>query len=84
MILSADLSERKRALAKLLPMQRIDFVGIFEASQKQKTTFDAEGQRALAAALGDEAAERLLRALEGLFFVPGPGELPKKGNESCR
>ena len=31
MILAADGSERERALAKLLPMQRGDFVGIFRA-----------------------------------------------------
>lgn len=31
MILSEDLRQRRRALAKLLPMQRKDFVGIFKA-----------------------------------------------------
>ncbi len=31
MILSEDLKQRQRALAKLLPMQRKDFVGIFKA-----------------------------------------------------
>ena len=33
MILAADQAERERALAKLLPMQRGDFVGIFEAME---------------------------------------------------
>jgi len=33
MILAADGAERERALAKLLPMQRGDFVGIFEAME---------------------------------------------------
>ena len=31
MILADDLAGRKKALAKLLPMQRKDFVGIFKA-----------------------------------------------------
>jgi pyruvate,orthophosphate dikinase len=30
MILSADLEGRKRALAKILPMQKLDFLGLFE------------------------------------------------------
>jgi len=33
MILSDDLAGRKKALAKLLPMQKGDFIGIFEAMQ---------------------------------------------------
>ncbi|MCG8591939.1 MAG: pyruvate, phosphate dikinase [Proteobacteria bacterium] len=33
MILAADVEERERALAKLLPMQRGDFVGIFQAME---------------------------------------------------
>jgi pyruvate,orthophosphate dikinase len=33
MILAADRAERERALAKLLPMQRGDFVGIFQAME---------------------------------------------------
>jgi pyruvate,orthophosphate dikinase len=38
MILAADIAERERALAKLLPMQRGDFVGLFEAMGGQPVT----------------------------------------------
>jgi pyruvate,orthophosphate dikinase len=38
MILAADVVERERALAKLLPMQRGDFVGLFEAMDGQPVT----------------------------------------------
>jgi pyruvate,orthophosphate dikinase len=38
MILAADGVERERALAKLLPMQRGDFVGLFEAMEGQPVT----------------------------------------------
>jgi pyruvate,orthophosphate dikinase len=38
MILAADAEGRKRALAKLLPMQREDFVGIFEAMGERPVT----------------------------------------------
>jgi pyruvate,orthophosphate dikinase len=38
MILAADTVERERALAKLLPMQRGDFVGLFEAMDGQPVT----------------------------------------------
>jgi pyruvate,orthophosphate dikinase len=38
MILAADALERERALAKLLPMQRGDFVGIFQAMEGHPVT----------------------------------------------
>ena len=38
MILAGDVEERKKALAKLLPMQRTDFIGIFEVMQDRPVT----------------------------------------------
>jgi len=38
MILASDVAERERALEKLLPMQRDDFVGIFEAMEGHPVT----------------------------------------------
>jgi pyruvate,orthophosphate dikinase len=38
MILASDVAERERALAKLLPMQRGDFIGIFQAMEGQPVT----------------------------------------------
>ncbi len=69
MILAADAPARERALAKLLPMQRSDFVGIFQAMEGLAVTIRLldpplheflpsgdEGIRELAAALGTDAA----------------------------
>jgi pyruvate,orthophosphate dikinase len=38
MILASDTMERERALEKLLPMQRGDFIGLFEAMEGQPVT----------------------------------------------
>jgi pyruvate,orthophosphate dikinase len=38
MIISETLEERKAALAKLLPMQKEDFIGIFEAMEERPVT----------------------------------------------
>ncbi|MGE5631514.1 MAG: pyruvate, phosphate dikinase [Caulobacteraceae bacterium] len=38
MIISETLEERKKALAKLLPMQREDFIGIYEAMESRPVT----------------------------------------------
>ncbi len=70
MILASGTAERERALAKLLPMQRSDFVGIFRVMQGAPVTIrlldpplhefvpHEEGEiRGLAAALGTDIAE---------------------------
>jgi pyruvate,orthophosphate dikinase len=69
MILAGDTAARERALAKLLPMQRSDFVGIFQAMEGLPVTirlldpplheFLPHGEdeiREVAAALGTDAA----------------------------
>lgn len=38
MILAKDVEQRKKALAKILPMQREDFVGIYEALEERPAT----------------------------------------------
>jgi pyruvate,orthophosphate dikinase len=70
MILANDLSEREGALAKILPMQRDDFKGIFRAMDGLPVTIrlldpplheflphDADEIAALAAAIGVSSAE---------------------------
>ncbi len=70
MILSSDDTQRKRALDKLLPMQRGDFVGIFQAMEGLPVTIrlldpplheflphEDEEIREVAAALGSDAAK---------------------------
>ncbi|HXC15817.1 MAG TPA: pyruvate, phosphate dikinase [Holophagaceae bacterium] len=65
MILATDTEGRQRALAKLLPMQRADFAGIFEAMQGLPVTIrlldpplheflphDEAGQKEMASVLG--------------------------------
>ncbi len=69
MILAGDIASRERALAKLLPMQRSDFVGIFQAMEGLPVTIRLldpplheflphgdEEIREVAAALGTDAA----------------------------
>jgi pyruvate,orthophosphate dikinase len=69
MILAGDAAARERALAKLLPMQRSDFVGIFQAMEGLPVTIRLldpplheflphgdEEIREVAAALGTDAA----------------------------
>jgi len=69
MILASDAVERERALAKLLPMQRGDFIGLFQAMEGQPVTIrlldpplheflphTEEEIRGVASALGSSAA----------------------------
>jgi pyruvate,orthophosphate dikinase len=69
MILSSDITQRQRALDKLLPMQRGDFAEIFRAMEGLPVTIrlldpplheflphEDEGVREVAAALGTDAA----------------------------
>jgi pyruvate,orthophosphate dikinase len=91
MILAADLAERERALAKLLPMQRGDFVGLFEAMEGLPVTIrlldpplheflphTEEEIREVASALGSGIA--VIRAkLDELMEVN-----PMLGHRGCR
>ncbi len=69
MILADDEAGRKKALKKLLPLQRKDFIGIFKALKGRPATIrlldpplhefvphDAKGQREMAKAMGVSAA----------------------------
>jgi len=91
MILASDREQRSRALAKILPLQRKDFEGIFEAMAGRPVTIrlldpplhefvphDAAGQTALAAALGvprEAVAERVSQLAESN---------PMLGHRGCR
>ncbi len=70
MILAEDVEGRRKALAKLLPLQRKDFEGIFKAMGKRPVTIrtidpplheflphDEKGQKEIAAELGIPAAK---------------------------
>ncbi len=91
MILATDRPSRERALARLLPMQRQDFEGIFEAMDGRPVTIrlidpplheflphEPEGQKALARRLGvpvETVARRVLQLRESN---------PMLGNRGCR
>ncbi len=91
MIVSRDEAGRRRALAKLLPMQRLDFDGIFEAMDGYPVTIrlldpplheflphGGEESKHLARALGLARAE-LARIVEGLRETN-----PMLGHRGCR
>jgi pyruvate,orthophosphate dikinase len=91
MILSTDEIQRGRALAKLLPMQRGDFVGIFRAMDGLPVTIrlldpplheflphEDEGIREVAEALGDDVAAVRARIEERSEFNP------MLGHRGCR
>jgi pyruvate,orthophosphate dikinase len=91
MILARDVAGRKRALAKLLPMQRADFEGIFEAMDGLPVTIrlldpplheflphDPEAIAAIAKDMG-VSAERLSGIVESLREVN-----PMLGHRGCR
>jgi pyruvate,orthophosphate dikinase len=91
MILAESVDERRRALAKLLPLQREDFEGIFRVMQGRPVTIrtidpplheflphDAEGQAALAAELGIPV-ERIHTRVEALHEFN-----PMLGFRGCR
>jgi pyruvate,orthophosphate dikinase len=91
MILAQTVEERRDALAKLLPLQRADFRGIFEALEGRPVTIrtidpplheflshDAEGQAALAAEMGIPAA-RVHARVEALHEFN-----PMLGFRGCR
>ena len=91
MILAADRPARERALAKILPLQRSDFEGIFDAMQGRPVTIrlldpplhefvphDEAGQSALAAALHttrEAVAQRVAQLAEAN---------PMLGHRGCR
>jgi pyruvate, orthophosphate dikinase len=91
MILARDRPARERALARLLPFQRQDFEGIFEAMEGRPVTIrlidpplhefvphDAEGQAALARHLGldvEEVGRRVHQLAESN---------PMLGHRGCR
>jgi len=91
MIVARDESGRRRALSKLLPMQRADFEGIFEAMNGLPVTIrlldpplheflphGGEESKLLARTLGLERAE-LNRIIEGLRETN-----PMLGHRGCR
>jgi pyruvate,orthophosphate dikinase len=91
MILSTDDVQRARALEKLLPMQRGDFVGIFKAMADLPVTIrlldpplheflphEDEGVREVAEALGDDVAAVRARIEERSEFNP------MLGHRGCR
>jgi len=91
MIVAADRPARERALARILPLQRKDFEGIFEAMDGRPVTIrlldpplheflphDAEGQATLAARLGVDPkalAQRVTQLAESN---------PMLGHRGCR
>jgi pyruvate, orthophosphate dikinase len=91
MILADTLEDRKRALAKLLPLQRQDFEGIFEAMDGRPVTIrtidpplhefvphDEKAQRELAAQIGI-SYEKVHARVEGLHEFN-----PMLGFRGCR
>jgi pyruvate,orthophosphate dikinase len=91
MILADNLSDRKKALAKLLPYQREDFIGIFKALKGLPATIrlldpplheflphTAEQQKELAAKLGI-SAEHISHRVEQLHEMN-----PMLGHRGCR
>ena len=91
MILAEDEAGRRKALDKLLPMQRADFEGIFEAMQGYPVTVrlldpplhefvphDEEGQREMAEAMG-VSVDEIKRKVEELSEFN-----PMLGHRGCR
>ncbi|MEA4849190.1 MAG: pyruvate, phosphate dikinase [Clostridiaceae bacterium] len=91
MIISETLEQRKVALAKLLPMQREDFIGIFEAMEARPVTIrlldpplheflpqEDEDIKALASTMGVEF-EKLKARVVGLHEFN-----PMLGHRGCR
>ena len=91
MILASELADRKKALAKLLPMQKGDFLGIFEAMEGLPVTIrlldpplhefvphTEEAQMELAKDLGIPA-EKVKAKVEGLKEMN-----PMLGHRGCR
>lgn len=91
MILSDDLAGREKALAKLLPMQRGDFEGIFEAMNGLPVTIrfldpplheflphEDENQKEMAAVLG-VSLEKVRQKVEALHEFN-----PMLGHRGCR
>jgi pyruvate,orthophosphate dikinase len=91
MILADDVAQRERALEKLLPMQRGDFVGIFRAMEGLPVTIrlldpplheflpqDEEEMSALAEALGVDVAEVRAKVSRVREFNP------MLGHRGCR
>ena len=91
MILAETTKEREIALAKLLPYQKADFIGIFKAMEGLHVTVrlldpplhefvphDAKGQQMLAEAMGKtvEAVQRRVKSLEEFN--------PMLGHRGCR
>ena len=91
MILAETTKEREVALAKLLPFQKADFIGIFKAMEGLHVTVrlldpplhefvphDAKGQQMLAEAMGKtvEAVQRRVKSLEEFN--------PMLGHRGCR
>ncbi len=91
MILAETTKEREVALAKLLPFQKEDFIGIFKAMEGLHVTVrlldpplhefvphDAKGQQMLAEAMGKtvEAVQRRVKSLEEFN--------PMLGHRGCR
>jgi pyruvate,orthophosphate dikinase len=91
MILAESVEERRAALAKLLPLQRADFAGIFRVMKGRPVTIrtidpplheflphDEAGQRALAEAMGIPV-ERVQRRVQSLHEFN-----PMLGFRGCR
>ncbi|TAJ11507.1 MAG: pyruvate, phosphate dikinase, partial [Planctomycetota bacterium] len=91
MILSESTAERERALAKLLPLQRADFEGIFRAMQGRPVTIRSldpplheflphdDASQALVAARMGVPAERIAAKVRALHETN-----PMLGHRGCR
>ncbi len=91
MILADDEAGRKKALKKLLPLQRKDFIGIFKALKGRPATIrlldpplhefvphDAKGQKEMARAMG-VSARKIREKVESLHETN-----PMLGHRGCR
>ncbi len=91
MIVAENTAAREKALAKILPMQRGDFEGIFDAMNDLPVTVrlldpplheflphEADAQKELAASLGVEL-DQLIQRIEGLSEMN-----PMLGHRGCR
>jgi pyruvate,orthophosphate dikinase len=91
MILADTLEDRKRALAKLLPLQRADFEGIFEAMNGRPVTIRTIDPPLHEFVPHDEKAQRVLAGQMGVSYekvharVEGLAEFnPMLGFRGCR
>jgi pyruvate,orthophosphate dikinase len=81
MILADDEAGRRVALAKLLPMQRSDFEGLFKAMQGHPVTVHLLDQAGNVARIAQEAGDILVLQPVHQRQRVGPGDLGTEGNK---